>query len=569
MHIENFNEAVPLLLNMIRPVEKMSYFYSHVINDLQKVLCQKFPNCTVHPFGSTVTGLATYSSDIDIYVDVPNKNHTTPSTLVKQSKQLLLTSNPRYFKDVIAIPNAKTPIVRCVHIKTMIKCDFNFKSYLGVCNSNLIKYYTSLGNKVYPFFMLLKYWAKSHELMNYQTKFTNYSLIMIAIFYLQQNPYFLPPVIKLQENSYYQYIQDGWNGNFTPICNFSSQPLNTVDLHVLLRGFFEFYSKFDYTIYIICPYLGRNLLKTDFLKPNLLHPSFNRYKENIKTVHPLNVETPICVQDPFELNHNVTKAMKESTLEEFVSLCKLAFDILSTKQPSLFKLITEKPEILVGGATVTNDYCHFKITMGSCLSYVHSKIDENTTDSSMLIKEQWFSCVNRFVTDVLQKILYFDISEERNVGNKSHKAKEETDVYDNDYTFIHCRGNYNLWEARKSAASNIIKSEQGSIFEEETCISDYIKNVLYKDVEVKEPIIEFDVILKNKLTKPACVEIELKKISCKKKNSFTSLAVLLFSKVPKWFLKYQQELNSKIKEDQKKKNKLEEVKASSSKKTDE
>lgn len=274
-----------------------------MLNDLQRTLCTAFPNCITYPFGSTITGLDMYFSDIDIYVYVPKPRNDSP--LVLQAKKALHNANPKFFEDIFAIPNAKTPIVRCVHIRTKIKCDFNFKNMLGVCNSNLIRYYISLSAKVKPFLMVLKFWAKVHELMCYQTKFTNYSLIILALFYLQQKPYLFPPVASLQENSYYNNIQDGWNGGFTPIRTSYLLHFESATLIDLLKGFFDFYSNFDFTLYVVCPLMGNKLLKTDFLKPESLSSLFNRYKENLKTMAPLNVETPVCVQDPFELNHNV------------------------------------------------------------------------------------------------------------------------------------------------------------------------------------------------------------------------------------------------------------------------
>lgn len=43
------------------------------------------------------------------------------------------------------------------------------------------------------------------------------------------------------------------------------------------------------------------------------------------------LDSPICTQDPFELCHNVTRNFKMSSIDKFVDLCKLSYEILTEK----------------------------------------------------------------------------------------------------------------------------------------------------------------------------------------------------------------------------------------------
>jgi len=103
----------------------------------------------------------------------------------------------------------------------------------------------------------------------------------------------------------------------------------------LLFGFFRYYSEFGYKNYIVCPLLGRVLEKSTFwnhidmkeLKPyiNYIKRPIDRHTEKKPIQFPL---TALCVQDPFDLSHNVTKAMNTHKLEKFCKACKYATRLL-------------------------------------------------------------------------------------------------------------------------------------------------------------------------------------------------------------------------------------------------
>lgn len=46
---------------------------ARLINDIKELL----PSCSVHPFGSRVTGIATRTSDLDLYIDFGKLNFTS------------------------------------------------------------------------------------------------------------------------------------------------------------------------------------------------------------------------------------------------------------------------------------------------------------------------------------------------------------------------------------------------------------------------------------------------------------------------------------------------------------
>lgn len=40
--------------------------------------------------------------------------------------------------------------------------------------------------------------------------------------------------------------------------------------------------------------------------------------------------SPFCIQDPFDLSHNLTKALQPGTLNKYRTLCNLSYKLLDT-----------------------------------------------------------------------------------------------------------------------------------------------------------------------------------------------------------------------------------------------
>jgi len=103
----------------------------------------------------------------------------------------------------------------------------------------------------------------------------------------------------------------------------------------LLFGFFRYYSEFDYKNDIICPLLGEVLQKSTFwnhIDMKELKPYINHIKHPIDRHTEKKPErfliTALCVQDPFDLSHNITNGMNTHKLEKFRKACKYATRLL-------------------------------------------------------------------------------------------------------------------------------------------------------------------------------------------------------------------------------------------------
>ncbi|KAL3266516.1 hypothetical protein HHI36_010686 [Cryptolaemus montrouzieri] len=216
-------------------ISKMVPIYHKVNSDMAKSLNIAFRQCEVFPFGSTTTSLQFKYSDIDLFAKIKNKE--SDALCLREAKKALHRSG--LFRNILGIPSAKIPIIKCVHSGTGVKCDVNFKSICGVMNSKLISYYLSIDPKLRPVMLVIKYWAKIHDISGRNHLFTNYSLIMMFIFYLQQH-YDFPSVRSLQNDTKPTEPDVIWNMNIFQSYNEDYVEIASDSQLSILEGFSHF-----------------------------------------------------------------------------------------------------------------------------------------------------------------------------------------------------------------------------------------------------------------------------------------------------------------------------------------
>ncbi|CAH2239633.1 speckle targeted PIP5K1A-regulated poly(A) polymerase-like isoform X1 [Pararge aegeria] len=346
----DFHSQLDSVLNAVRLTQEEVTKLSALYADLERYLQQLWPGCVALPFGSITTGLGIKSSDADCFIQLPAVFRHPDTNFVNKAKKLL-QKYPRAFAEVLAIPRANTPIVKCFHVPTAVHCDLTFKTPLGARNSRLIAFLLHADPRLVPVAVVLKYWAKVHGLSG-TGKLSNYALTMLIIFYLQQPEAILPSVEWLQRDSSDDVIIDSWNTGFK--CNHELLPKtkNTSPISELLGGFFQYYSSFDFDKKVACPLTGSPLAKELFTDLNNLPPVFERYKRNVmeRSSLPLKFTTSMCVQDPIDLSHNVACSINSRLAFEIKAYFKFAADAYEKEKENgctgfLKILLLQKPKL--------------------------------------------------------------------------------------------------------------------------------------------------------------------------------------------------------------------------------
>lgn len=304
LHFEgDFNAQVENLLYHVRLTASEVQNLRYLFLDLENTLQMLAPGIKVLPFGSIVTGLGIKTSDVDCYVALPDG--MIPSKHIVVHARNILRRQFTKFTNLFAITNAQVPIVKFLHIPTSCNCDVNFKSPAGVQNSKLICHLLQMDrtDQALRLAVLVKYWSKVHK-MTGTNLLASYALSLMVIFYLQLMN-MLPSIADMQKNVPL-YMVDGWNMAFDR--NIKINNHNNESFYELVGGFFKCYSNLKFEENIISPFMGRLLQRKTFKDLSNVPREYVYYKKNVtaNNCKPLRIDTPVCVQDPFEHGRNAS-----------------------------------------------------------------------------------------------------------------------------------------------------------------------------------------------------------------------------------------------------------------------
>ncbi|KAH8319478.1 hypothetical protein KR067_010821 [Drosophila pandora] len=317
-------------------LRKLESCFGHVRNCIEKEMKGRVK---VFPFGSLVTGLSLkgkscqqhipsfynilyYSeSDIDLYLQPCDEQNMMHKQLYNRVSHFLRRS--KCFTDIFTIRHARVPIIRCKHTLTGLSIDINMSNPNSTYNSRFVGELILRDERLRELCLFLKIWAKKLKLIGHGSM-TSYCLLSMILVSLQVQK-LLPPIKQLQSlcppvNVFgvnYAYCLQ----LVPPI----PRSLKTLDL---IRGFFEYFSNVDFEKCVLCPFLGCALDKETLARPG----GFPDYEYQLKTMEesvgeapePFQLDRFMCVQDPFELQHNVAKGVSPTNLAYLRQCLRLA-----------------------------------------------------------------------------------------------------------------------------------------------------------------------------------------------------------------------------------------------------
>lgn len=357
-----------------------------VVQDILVILRHTYPNCEVYAFGSIITGLSDLKSDIDVYVDLlgetaAGKAMDQPQRIsgmdaVQITKRILRKSQcPHtgswFVKNIIPVTSARVPILKLIHNITSINCDLSFENRLSVQNTKLLRMYLSFDPRIYHFMVLIRYWAKFHNLTG-SNLIKNYALTLLVLVYLTKKGH-VPTVHFLQKLKHKELKMktstlnpdeiDGWDASFCENLGKIKQASKLVPLpaydptfnnprgclysHALLQlatDFFEIFANLDFSRFVVCPLLGDFVPKEGFRpgSEETLPDVLDRYKNwavNQEVKRRFNINTSLCVQDPFVLSFNVGGVTSQGTLLRFQLACAKTLQVLKPKTGHFVRLL--------------------------------------------------------------------------------------------------------------------------------------------------------------------------------------------------------------------------------------
>ncbi|KAF9401066.1 hypothetical protein BGX21_002792 [Mortierella sp. AD011] len=154
---------------------------------LEGVISSTFPgeDLKVEAYGSFVSGLLMGNSDADFCINGPNIHDHDQLNDMNYLADILRTRGK--MQNVIAIPDAMVPIVKFLDPQTNMECDLNTGNNLGVINSDLIRIYTTLDERVKPFLFMIKAICKAQGINDSKAGYlSSYAITWMGIVFLQQ-----------------------------------------------------------------------------------------------------------------------------------------------------------------------------------------------------------------------------------------------------------------------------------------------------------------------------------------------------------------------------------------------
>lgn len=271
-------------------------------HEIERCFLGSFPNVEVLPFGSTVNGFGRMGCDLDMFITLDRvKKDASEKRLVFQTKRSEL--NGKYHQniklletigeimrnfvpgvtDVVKILHARVPIIKFNNSYTGIECDLSLSNMSALYMSELLYLYGEIDRRVRPIIFTLRKWAQVKEITcaTPGEHITNFSLTLLILFYLQ-NKKILPSLQELRKAAAKddkRITETGVDCTFARNLNSIKTPNSpSDDCFTLLKGFFEFYSAFNYKTHGICLQSGMITVKDIYIAlfiKNPLEPTLN------------------------------------------------------------------------------------------------------------------------------------------------------------------------------------------------------------------------------------------------------------------------------------------------------
>ena len=346
--IEDCEEQLEELVSLTHLSQEDVDLRVNICRNLQKTFSRtEFSNCVIYPFGSSVSGLGFPGCDLDIFLDLgETKQRITSNTDLMNDIPITMTEQQKVkaaMKVLKEIPQcarlspilgARVPILKFIHRPTGIHCDISFKNRASVRNTQYIRFCMEVDSRVRSVMVTIRYLTRHYSLSGGGggLKMSNYALTMFIILYLQQlEEPLLHPVIELQSvTGLEKDIISGWNCNFCQDLD-KIRPLaaNTSSTLELVTGFLNFFSELDFSNVVLSPLVGKVMSKSEFQANKTVSTNFLAHPSST-IQNGFQMDRPMCLQDPFELSHNVCRNLPDKAVKIIGAYMKEAKSVASS-----------------------------------------------------------------------------------------------------------------------------------------------------------------------------------------------------------------------------------------------
>ncbi|ORX82780.1 hypothetical protein BCR32DRAFT_267420 [Anaeromyces robustus] len=333
---QEINKTVHKIKAKPNDLKKREILYNYIKSVAKKI----FPDSKIYRYGSIENGFSLTDGDIDICILNKDNFEYTPAECVEILGEKLKNNG---IDDIKLLIRARVPIIKMKDNRSGISCDIGFQNRLAIQNTKLINAYSKIDNrfkqmvfisKIFNIYLITIYWSKMKNINEpYMGTLSSYCFILMIIHFLQiRKPPVLPNLQKIYLNNFkeYEYI-DGFNVSFFGDINnlhkyWNSE--NNESLGELIVDFFKYYANdFPYISGVASVRAGGIITKEE-------KEWTREHQFEINKTNSVKDRYWFCVEDPFELTHNLGRPVDRKSLFKIRGEFLKAVKIINNKNLS-------------------------------------------------------------------------------------------------------------------------------------------------------------------------------------------------------------------------------------------
>nr|CAB3267382.1 speckle targeted PIP5K1A-regulated poly(A) polymerase-like [Phallusia mammillata] len=324
---KDLDDQILMLHDEVKLSEEELHVRDLICKLLQSALHEAFPDCTLKPYGSSVSGFGTQGCDLDLHFEYTSihpdilheikmhrdtENDSSNSTVGEEiTSQEIIAAVGEVIKQCVpdchkikVISASRFPLVRFYHKGSNVKCDISLSNKLAVVNTTYLQLCCKVFPMLKPLVIAIRTWMRHWELAGgvhvNGPRLNNYAVTLMALFFLQNTGRMPSLKAMVASVSDTPVLIDGFDCTLVetyPVC----EPKGS--LGDLLADFFQFYSKVEFSKAVLN---ARSACYQTAQTEKEENPTGRKFKYG-----------SLNVQDPFEVSHNVTGNVTERHMQNF------------------------------------------------------------------------------------------------------------------------------------------------------------------------------------------------------------------------------------------------------------
>eukprot|EP00850_Spirogloea_muscicola_P015637 SM000122S25744 [mRNA] locus=s122:16:4918:+ [translate_table: standard] len=307
--MEDVTAALLAVYQLLIPGEEEHARRRMFLERLEALVLGDMPAARLFLFGSCANSFGVRNSDIDVCLAVGDGVAVGKAELVTRMAAILRAAGMQS-----ALTHARVPIVKIVDPVTGLASDICVNNTLAVVNTKLLHDYARIDPRLRQLVFLVKHWAKQRQVNEtYRGTLSSYAYVLMCIHFLQQRKPPILPCLQEMEVTYRVKVGDVECAYFDQVEALRDFGLgNRETVGELLLAFFEYWAfRHEYNRAVISVRTGGFLSKDQ--------KDWTRRIGNERHL--------ICVEDPFEVSHDLGRVVDRNSIrilrEEFHRAAKL------------------------------------------------------------------------------------------------------------------------------------------------------------------------------------------------------------------------------------------------------